>query len=75
MSTAAFGKVLVLDGVIQCTERDEFAYQEAIVHLPMAALEVRVRACVRARPSHISIAYTHTQAGFSLVTITRAVVC
>jgi spermidine synthase len=25
----------VLDGVIQVTERDEFAYQEMIVHLPM----------------------------------------
>jgi len=30
-----YGKVLVLDGVIQVTERDEFAYQEMIVHLPM----------------------------------------
>ncbi|KAG1677575.1 hypothetical protein FOA52_014473 [Chlamydomonas sp. UWO 241] len=39
MNTVAFGRMLVLDGVIQCTERDEFAYQEAIAHLPMAALE------------------------------------
>jgi spermidine synthase len=30
-----YGTVLVLDGVIQVTERDEFAYQEMIVHLPM----------------------------------------
>lgn len=30
-----YGNVLVLDGVIQCTERDEFSYQEMIVHLPM----------------------------------------
>ena len=29
------GNVLVLDGVIQCTEKDEFAYQEMITHLPM----------------------------------------
>jgi spermidine synthase len=29
------GNVLVLDGVIQCTERDEFAYQEMIAHLPL----------------------------------------
>ncbi|KAI8807886.1 Spermidine/spermine synthase [Cladochytrium replicatum] len=29
------GNVLVLDGVIQCTERDEFAYQEMISHLPL----------------------------------------
>jgi spermidine synthase len=32
-----YGTVLVLDGVIQVTERDEFAYQEMIVHLPMFA--------------------------------------
>ena len=29
------GMVLVLDNVIQCTERDEFAYQEMITHLAM----------------------------------------
>lgn len=29
--------MLVLDGVIQCTERDEFAYQEMLAHLPMFA--------------------------------------
>ncbi len=28
-------------GVIQCTNRDEFSYQEMITHLPMCALEVR----------------------------------
>eukprot|EP01132_Coremiostelium_polycephalum_P002870 gene2870-3566_t len=32
-----FGNVLVLDGVIQATERDEFAYQEMITHLPLFA--------------------------------------
>lgn len=32
-----YGRVLVLDGVIQLTERDEFAYQEMIAHLPMFA--------------------------------------
>eukprot|EP00039_Didymoeca_costata_P019422 m.337486 g.337486 ORF g.337486 m.337486 type:complete len:299 (-) comp18146_c0_seq1:1527-2423(-) len=30
-----YGTVLVLDGVIQITERDEHAYQEMITHLPM----------------------------------------
>jgi spermidine synthase len=30
-----YGNVLVLDNVIQCTERDEFAYQEMITHLAM----------------------------------------
>lgn len=32
-----YGTVLALDGVIQVTERDEFAYQEMITHLPMFA--------------------------------------
>lgn len=30
-----YGNVLVLDNVIQCTERDEFAYQEMITNLAM----------------------------------------
>lgn len=30
-----YGNVLVLDGVIQCTERDEFSYQEMIANLPL----------------------------------------
>jgi hypothetical protein len=37
-----FGTVLVLDGAIQCTDRDEFAYQEMIAHLPVCALPVRL---------------------------------
>ena len=32
-----YGIVFILDGVIQVTERDEFAYQEMITHLPMFA--------------------------------------
>merc|ERR1712230_251756 len=32
-----YGMVLVLDNVIQCTERDEFSYQEMICHLGMFA--------------------------------------
>jgi spermidine synthase len=32
-----YGTVLVLDGVIQVTERDEHAYQEMIAHLPLFA--------------------------------------
>lgn len=31
------GNVLVLDGAIQCVEKDEFSYQEMITHLPMAS--------------------------------------
>ncbi|KAF2834229.1 spermine synthase [Patellaria atrata CBS 101060] len=33
--SANYGRVLVLDNVIQCTERDEFSYQEMITHLAM----------------------------------------
>lgn len=33
--SSTYGTVLVLDGVIQLTERDEFAYQEMIAHVPM----------------------------------------
>ena len=33
--TKPFGRMLVLDGVIMCTEWDEFAYHEMIAHVPM----------------------------------------
>jgi len=33
--STSYGKVLVLDGVIQLTERDECAYQEMIAHVPL----------------------------------------
>lgn len=32
-----FGKFLVLDGIIQATEADEFIYHEMMVHLPLLA--------------------------------------
>ncbi|XP_070765910.1 spermidine synthase-like [Enoplosus armatus] len=32
-----YGNVLVLDGVMQCTERDEFSYQEMIANLPLCS--------------------------------------
>ena len=34
--TVEFGRVLSLDGNIMLTERDEFIYDEMIVHVPMA---------------------------------------
>ncbi|KAJ8750209.1 hypothetical protein K2173_014124 [Erythroxylum novogranatense] len=37
--SATYGKVLVLDGVIQLTERDECAYQEMITNLPLCSIE------------------------------------
>jgi len=36
-SSTDHGNVLVLDGVIQVTERDEFAYQEMMAHIPLFA--------------------------------------
>lgn len=30
-----FGNVLVLNGIVQCTEKDEFSYQEMITHVPV----------------------------------------
>ncbi len=34
---AAFGRVLVLDGIVQTTERDEFIYHEMLAHVPILA--------------------------------------
>jgi spermidine synthase len=35
--SARYGRVLVLDGVVQTTERDEFIYHEMLTHLPILA--------------------------------------
>uniref|UniRef100_A0A336MFX1 CSON014291 protein n=1 Tax=Culicoides sonorensis TaxID=179676 RepID=A0A336MFX1_CULSO len=35
VQTETYGRALLLDGVIQCTERDEFSYQEMISFLPL----------------------------------------
>ncbi|KAI0327980.1 saccharopine dehydrogenase [Cubamyces sp. BRFM 1775] len=32
-----YGNVLVLEGVVRCTERDEYSYNEMIAHIPLAA--------------------------------------
>ncbi len=34
---AAFGRVLVLDGIVQTTEKDEFIYHEMMAHVPIMA--------------------------------------
>ena len=34
--TYEFGRVLVLDGILMLTEKDEFIYHEMITHIPMA---------------------------------------
>jgi spermidine synthase len=35
--SASHGRVMLLDGVVQITERDEFVYQEMLVHVPLLA--------------------------------------
>src|SRR5262245_14004015 len=35
--SVSHGRVMVLDGVIQITERDEFVYQEMLTHVPLLA--------------------------------------
>lgn len=35
--TPAFGRVLILDGVINVTEKDEFIYHEMLAHVPLIA--------------------------------------
>jgi len=35
--SSTYGNVLVLDGVIQATERDEFSYQEMLAHLALCS--------------------------------------
>lgn len=44
--SANHGPVLVLDGIIQCTEKDEFAYQEMMSFLPL---------CVHPNPETVLI--------------------
>ncbi len=34
-NTYGYGKMLVLDGAVTCTEKDEYIYHEMIVHVPM----------------------------------------
>jgi len=37
LETSSHGRVMVLDGVIQITEADEFVYQEMLAHVPLLA--------------------------------------
>jgi len=39
LQTRRFGRALVLDGIVQTTEIDEFMYHEMLVHVPMFACE------------------------------------
>lgn len=38
LESIAYGKVFVLDGALQLTEKDECAYQEMITHLPLCSI-------------------------------------
>lgn len=42
----AHGRALILDGIIQCTEKDEFSYQEMISFLPL---------CIHPNPERVLI--------------------
>jgi len=35
-NTFAYGKMLTLDGMVMCTEHDEYVYHEMIAHVPMS---------------------------------------
>ncbi len=37
VETASHGRVMLLDGVVQITEADEFVYQEMLTHVPLLA--------------------------------------
>lgn len=39
----AYGRVMALDGAIQLTDKDEFAYQEMITHLPLCTTRSSAR--------------------------------
>ena len=43
--------MLILDGIIQCTERDEHGYHEMMVHVPL---------CVHSSPKKVSSHLTYT---------------
>ncbi|KAF0932034.1 hypothetical protein E2562_007840 [Oryza meyeriana var. granulata] len=36
--SSTYGNVLVLDGIVQLTEKDECAYQEMVTHLPLCSI-------------------------------------
>jgi spermidine synthase len=46
LESTTYGTVLILDGVIQATTRDEHAYQETLAHTPMHLVKEAKRALV-----------------------------
>lgn len=62
----AYGTVLLLDGVIQCTDRDEFSYQEMLAHIPLCSLPVSRKAYAASsvpRPRHrrVTVQFCHAR--------------
>ena len=46
MQASTYGKVLVLDGIVQLTDKDECAYQEMITHLPLCSIPSPKKVCL-----------------------------
>lgn len=46
LDTYGYGKMLVIDGAVTCTEQDEYIYHEMIVHVPMQTRPDAKRALV-----------------------------
>jgi spermidine synthase len=46
VETEFFGNAMILDGIIQLTERDNMGYHEMIVHVPMLAVEAPKRVLI-----------------------------
>lgn len=42
----SFGRTLVLDGLVQTTERDEFVYHEMLTHVPLLSIEAPKRVLI-----------------------------
>lgn len=54
IDTESQGRVLLLDGVIQCADRDEFSYQEMLTHLGLCSLKVCTCYTVTRIVSHLT---------------------
>ncbi|OYD09054.1 polyamine aminopropyltransferase [Paludifilum halophilum] len=46
VETVGFGRALVLDGIVQTTEKDAFIYNEMITHVPLAVHPEPERVCI-----------------------------
>lgn len=72
IETDAYGTVLLLDGVIQCTDRDEFSYQEMLVHIPICSLQVRAAASLALHDSRAFFLSASNRPAFCIIAIISA---